>query len=151
MPAHHHRDLGAMSAAIARHYVAAEVWRGAARYSRLAGAEAVAQPAYREALPCLEQALATGAHLGKEREAAEHTIDTRCDLYRALLPSGRPERLLGVLREAEAEATSLGDRTRLGWITAYTANCLWLSGLHAVAAEAAGRALEIAAAPDDPH
>ena len=114
-----------------------------------AGAEATAHSGYHEALTWLEQALAAGVYLSAGREATEHAVDTRLDLYRALLPLGQLVRLIGILREAEETASAAGDQARLGLIAAYTANCLWLTGEPGRAAEAGERSLQVAVALDD--
>jgi tetratricopeptide (TPR) repeat protein len=139
---------GPSNATLARHYLAAEVWGKAARYWRSAGADAVERSAYRESVTCFEQALTAGAYLDDGREATEHAIDTRLDLYHALIPLGQPARLIGILREADERAAAVGAQARLGWIAAYRANCLWLRGEPDLAAEASERARKVATALD---
>jgi hypothetical protein len=55
-------------------------------------------------------------------------IDLRVDLRGALFPLGDIERGLIYLREAEELACRLDDPRRLGWISAYTINQLWMTG-----------------------
>jgi hypothetical protein len=78
------------------------VWDKALAYCRQAGDKAMARSAYREAVACFEQALSVLAHLPETRNIREQAIDLRLSLGTALNALGESERILAVLREAEA-------------------------------------------------
>ena len=83
------------------------------------GDKAQARSAYREAVVCFEQALATLEHVPDSRATAEQAIDLRLGLRTALYVLGEaPERLLDHLCRAETLAQTLGDHLRLGRVYA---------------------------------
>ena len=72
-------------------------------------------------------------------------IDARLDLRIALIPLQRYHDALTIMREAEALATRLGDRPRLGWVLAdLCARLRNVLGEHRQAVEVGRRALAIA-------
>jgi predicted ATPase len=72
---------------LAHHSFHAEVWDKALRYMRQAGQKAASRSAHREAVACLDQALAALAHMPEDREALEQAIDLHFDLRTSLFPS----------------------------------------------------------------
>ena len=104
---------------LAQHALRGEVWEKALTYGRQAGDKAQARSAYREAVVCYEQALATLEHLPESRAASEQAIDLRLGLRTTLNTLGEaPERMLDHLRHAEVLAQTLGDQLRLGRVYA---------------------------------
>ena len=106
---------------LAHHSFRAEVWDKALRYMRQAGQKAASRSAHREAVACLDQALAALAHLPEDREALEQAIDLRFELRTSLFPLAELARILVALDEAARMADAIGDRRRLG-------RALWLIG-----------------------
>jgi class 3 adenylate cyclase/tetratricopeptide (TPR) repeat protein len=123
---------------LAHHAVRGELWDKAVTYLRQAGAKAIARSAYREAAGCLEQALQTLPHLPHSRTAIEQAIDIRLSLRTSLRPLGELSRVVGYLREAEALAHQLDDRRRLGWVSVWISQAVWVTG-HTSEARASGR------------
>jgi tetratricopeptide (TPR) repeat protein len=130
---------------LARHALRAELWPKAVGYYRQAGSKALARSAHPEAVTCFEQALTALTHLPSTRETLEQTVDVRFHLRNSLWPLGRLEQLLDHLREAESVAESLGDRRRLGLVSAYMSQFFAWMGEHDRAVESGRRTLTIAA------
>jgi class 3 adenylate cyclase/tetratricopeptide (TPR) repeat protein len=104
---------------LAQHAQRGEVWQKALVYGRQTGDKARTRSAYREAVVCYEQALATLEHLPDGRAATEQAIDLRLGLRPALNALGEaPGRMLDHLRSAETLAQTLGDQLRLGRVYA---------------------------------
>ncbi len=144
------RDLDPHLVALGIHYGEGEVWDKAAHYLHLAGAQAVIQSAYREAVERLERSRRAIEHLPRTSTTLELAVDVRLELYHALVPLGEPRRIAEYLEEARALTGELDDAVRRGWVSAYTTNCAWLAGEHGRAVEAGEDALAIAAALDHP-
>jgi tetratricopeptide (TPR) repeat protein len=104
---------------LARHALLGELWDKACTNLRLAGVRALSRPAFEEAAAHFERALFALSHLPETSDRLEHAIDVRFELRHALFPLGQPEKGLHYLREAETLARKLGDRRRLGWVSAY--------------------------------
>ena len=100
------------------HFSKGEEWSKAPRYLRQAGAKAAAHGANREAVTHFEQALVALAHLPEDRETVEQAVDVRFDLRNSLLLLGEFGRTLEYLQEADTLAHALGDRRRLGEVSA---------------------------------
>ena len=113
---------------LAHHAVRGEMWEQAVAYLRQAGAKALGRSANREAVSCFEQALTALPHLPETRETLEQAIDLRFDLRTALFPLGEFERIFGYLREAEGLARTLDDQRRLGQLSVYLCQNLWMAG-----------------------
>jgi tetratricopeptide (TPR) repeat protein len=143
-------DLDPHFATLGIHYWEGEVWNKAAHYLHLAGAQAVNQSAYREALERLELARRAVEHMPRTSTTLELAVDVRLELYHALMPLGQPRRIAEYLEEARVLARERDDTVRQGWVWAYTTNCAWLMGEHGRAVEAGEAALAIAAALDHP-
>jgi class 3 adenylate cyclase/tetratricopeptide (TPR) repeat protein len=144
---------GAPSAAevetLAHHALAAERWRDAVDYCRRAGARALAQAAHRAAAEWFEHALVAIGHLPPEAETKRASIDVRLDMRYALSPRGEFGRMMTYLEEAEQLAGDLGDRRRLGYVSAFMANYFALTGRPNRSIRYASRAFEIAAETGD--
>jgi class 3 adenylate cyclase/tetratricopeptide (TPR) repeat protein len=139
---------------LAHHARRGEVWDKAVAYCQQAGAKAFARSALREAVAYFEQALAAVRQLPERRETLEQAIDLRLDLRNALIVLGEFGAMFEHLREAETLATTLGDQRRLGWVSAYMANCLHhrgdyeralAHGQHALATASGDFALQVMA------
>jgi tetratricopeptide (TPR) repeat protein len=114
---------------LAQHALRGEVWQKALAYGRQAGDKARVRSAYREAVVCYEQALAALEHLPDSRAATEQGIDLRLGLRAGLNALGETsERLLDLLRRAEALAQTLGDQLRLGRVYAEMSSNFWVAG-----------------------
>jgi DNA-binding SARP family transcriptional activator len=144
------RDLDPHLATLGTHYWEGAVWDKAAHYLHLAGAQAVIQSAYREAMERLELARRAIEHLPRTSSTLELAVDVRLELYHALVPLGQPRRIAEYLEEARALAGECDDAVRQGWVWAYTTNCAWLTGEHRRAVEAGEAALAIGAALEHP-
>jgi tetratricopeptide (TPR) repeat protein len=129
---------------LAQHAVRGAVWDKALRYMREAGARAVEQSAYRQAIACFEQALEAQAHLPRTPEQLMEAVDLHFDMRNALFALGRLEPILHHLTQARTLAEALGDRRRLGWVAAYMTHYHWRMGDHGSAIESGRRAVAIA-------
>jgi predicted ATPase/class 3 adenylate cyclase len=135
---------------LARHAVGAEAWDKGAKYLRLAAQRMIARSSYGAAVELLREALQALERLPETPETLAQAIDARLDLRVALIPLGRYHDVLTVMREAEALATRLGDRARLGRVLAdICARLRNVTGEHHQAIEVGQRALAIAAESDD--
>jgi class 3 adenylate cyclase/tetratricopeptide (TPR) repeat protein len=134
---------------LAHHALRGEVWDKAVRYLRQAGAKATARSAYREAVSCFERALEALHRLPATPETTAMGIDLRLDLRTALTPLAQYQRVIDLLREAEALAAGLHDDRRLGHVIADLSARLRNTGDHAGALDAGRRARAIAATLED--
>ena len=131
---------------LAHHALRGEVWDKALAYGRQAGDKARTRSAYREAVVCFEQGLATLEHLPDSRAVTEQAIDLRLGLRGALNALGEaPERMLDHLRRAETLAQTLGDQLRLGQVYAEMSAHCWVAGEVDRAIVYGQRALAVAA------
>ena len=137
---------GDMAGALAMHFLRGRLLRQAVPYLRQAGEKALARSAHREAVGYFEQALSVLPHLPETRDTREQAIDLRLALRSALRPLGDFGRLLASLREAEVLAEALDDPRRLGQVSLYLSNHVYLMGAYTQAIAAAQRALTLAAA-----
>src|SRR5438477_3823707 len=129
---------------LADHAVRGELWDKAITYLRGAGMKAAKRSAYAEALTFFEEALRAVARIPASRDAKAQAIDLRLESRAALAPLGHYGRILELMREAEAIATEIGDRRRLGLVLADLGARLRTVGDHARAFEANRQALDIA-------
>jgi tetratricopeptide (TPR) repeat protein len=134
---------------LAHHAYRGEMWDQAVGHLRRAGARATARSAHVEAVTCFERALEALSHLAASRDTTALAIDLRLDLRTALTPLGQYQRILDLLREAEAFARELHDDRRLGRVVADMSARLRNLGDHPGALEAGRRACEIAAGVRD--
>jgi len=128
---------------LAHHAFRAEAWEKAVIYLRQAGAKAFARSAYREALASIEQALTVLQQLPESRELMELAVDLRLEARNSLVLLGELEGILPYLRDAEHQATLLGDQERLGWVSVFMSNYLWQIGAMTEARECAEKARAI--------
>jgi class 3 adenylate cyclase/tetratricopeptide (TPR) repeat protein len=134
---------------LAHHALRGEVWDKALTYGRQAGEKALARSAHREAVGYFEQALSALSQLPKQRATCEQAIDLRLALRTALLPSGDFARILALLREADALATTLDNPQRLTQVSGFLSRHFSFMGAHDQAIAAAQRVLALATASGD--
>jgi tetratricopeptide (TPR) repeat protein len=127
---------------LAHHALRGGLRERAVGYLRQAGAKAAARSAHREAVTFLEQALEIVEADAPRGVPVETAIDLVFELRASLAPLGEFARTLDHLRRAAAHAESLGDRRRLGWVSAYLTQSHYTLGDQAAAIRAAERALE---------
>ena len=134
--------LGEHVERLAHHALRGGLRERAVGYLRQAGAKAATRSAHREAVTFLEQALEiveADAPRGVPLVAA---IDLAFELRASRAPLGEFARTLEHLRRAATHAESLGDRRRLGWVSAYLTQSHYTLGDQAAAIRSAERALE---------
>ena len=129
---------------LAHHATRGELWDKAVDYSRQAGIKAAARSAHHQAVAYLEQALDALGHLPEDRAQIEQAIDVRLELRNSLHPLGDPERIVALLREAEALARMLDDPRRLARVFSFMTQYFRLVGHLDLALESAERALAFA-------
>jgi tetratricopeptide (TPR) repeat protein len=134
---------------LAHHALRGEVWDKALAYYRQAGEKALARSAHREAVGYFEQALRALPHLPEQRDTREQAIDLRLALRSALTPLGDFGRMLTCLREAETLAVALDDSSRLGRVSRFLSDHLYMMGAHDQAIAAGQRALGLATTRGD--
>jgi class 3 adenylate cyclase/tetratricopeptide (TPR) repeat protein len=135
---------------IAHHFGRGQVWDKAATYLRQAAVKAQARSAHREALACLEEALAALRHLPETPETREQEIDVRLELRGSLYPLGEFEKMLTYLREAETMASAISDPRRLGLVSIHKAEYFRQTGRFAEARTLAEQALALGDNLQDP-
>ena len=130
---------------LASHALGAEAWGEAVTYLRRAGQRAIARSSYDPAAERLQAALRALERVPETPETLAQAVDIRLELRVALIPLGRYEDALVVMREAESLALRLGDRARLGRVLAdICARLRNVAGEHFQAIEVGRRALAIA-------
>jgi class 3 adenylate cyclase/tetratricopeptide (TPR) repeat protein len=134
---------------LAHHAFRGEVWDKVLPYCRQAGEKAMTRPAYREAVGYFEQALSVLPHLPEQKDTLEQAIDLRLALRSALVVSGKSERIVTLLREAETIAVALDDHRRLGRVSRFMARHFTFIGAYDQAIVAAQRALTLASDSGD--
>ncbi len=135
---------------LARHAVGAESWDKAARYLRQAAQRAIARSSFVTAAGLLRDALQVLSRQSETPETLAQAIDARLELRAALIPLGQYQDVLALMREAEALATRLGDRPRLGRVLAdICARLRNVAGDHRQAIDVGRQALAIAAETSD--
>ena len=145
----HHGDLEAHCADLAHHHRAAENWSAAVAHLRVAGAQAAARGAYREAVDFFEGALAALGRLPRSRAHLEAAVDLRIELRDWLMPLNEVRRLATYVREAEGLARELGDDRRLSVTLGHLAHFERATGAPRRALDAAEQAAAIATRLDD--
>ena len=134
---------------LAHHALRGEVWNKAVTYCQQAGVRASKRAAFREAVASFEQALQALAHLSEPGDTRVQALDLRLALGDPLTQLGEHRRHLALLGEAEALASALDDRPRLGRVLVWKTFVLWLTGDPAGAMAAGQQALALAAALGD--
>jgi DNA-binding SARP family transcriptional activator len=138
------QNLGPHYTALGRHSYESEAWDRAVRYLRLAGEQALARSAHREAAANLEQAMAALAHLPESPARLGEALDLRLLLRTALFVLTEFERMYAHLSQAKVEAEALGDERRLMRVLANSGTYFWLIGQHRKAIEVGERARALA-------
>jgi class 3 adenylate cyclase/tetratricopeptide (TPR) repeat protein len=141
--------LGEHVERLAHHALRGGLRERAVDYLRQAGAKAAARSAHREAVTFFEQALEILEADGPRGPARATAVDLVFDLRASLAPLGEFTRTLDHLRRAATQAEALGDRRRLGWVSAYLTQSHYTLGEQAAAIRAAERALEAGRALQD--
>ena len=126
-----------------------EVWDELIVAARIAGKRAASRSAYVAASRFFRQAIEACEHLPRSHDTLATEIDLRFELRTALFPTAGIERSLENSTQAERLARQLGDRSRMGWATAYLARDLQLVGRPKAAIETAARALAFADGDED--
>jgi class 3 adenylate cyclase len=129
---------------MAHHAVQGERWDRAIVHLQSAAARALDRAALRETVRFLEEAIRIFPSLPPALRSAELAIDLRLDLRGPLLALGKFERVIGVLREAEALAEGHDDAARRCRVAVGISGYYWLVGHHEASSAAGERALEIA-------
>jgi tetratricopeptide (TPR) repeat protein len=129
---------------LAHHAFRGELWGKAVAYYRQAGTKAAMRSAYREAVASFEQALVALKHLPEDPDTRQQAFDLRMELRPWLAPLGDYESILANLRAADALAEALGDRRRLGLVSAYMTDYFRLTGQSEEAVACGERALTFA-------
>ena len=135
---------------LARHALGAEAWDKAVGYLRQAAQRTMARSSHDAAAGLLREALRALERLPETPDTLAQAVDVRLELRLALIPLGRYQEVLVVMREAEDLATKLGDRARLGRVLAdICARLRNVAGEHRQAIEVGERALVIAVESGD--
>jgi DNA-binding SARP family transcriptional activator len=142
-------DLAPHYAALSLHCQEGALWDKAATYLRNAGATAALRGAHRAAVTCFEQALGVLQQLPESRASLEQSIDVRFALRNSFAALGEYDPLSDHLEAAEAAAQTVGDRRRVGWVSAYRTNELFVRGENQAAIASGECARAIAAAVGD--
>jgi len=135
---------------LAHHALHGEQWLTAVQYLRRAAAQATARSAYRSAVELLEQAVQALGHVAADAGTAGIEIDLRLEMRAPLLALGMFERMLAVLRGAEAIASVRGDPVSRARVAVYVTGHLWLVGENAAAVHAEPRTLALIEPLGDP-
>ena len=134
---------------LAHHALRGGLRERAVDYLRQAGAKAAARSAHREAVTFFEQALEILEADGPRGPALATAVDVVFALRASLAPLGEFTRTLDHLRRAAVHAEALGDRRRLGWVSAYLTQSHYTLGDQAAAIRAAEQAAEVGRALPD--
>ncbi len=138
---------GDLVEALAHHAMHAEMWQEAVRYSREAG---LRPSGGRDAVRCLEQALAALSHLPDDPAHQSLAVDLRAELARVLVPLGEHPRIVRMLKEAQTLAAANEDHARLARTLAQLCSAYWEVGDSAGALDTGARAVEVAEQVGDP-
>jgi len=134
---------------LAHHALRGAVWDKAMTYSRQAGARAFERAAFRQAATYFEQALEALGRLPDTPDTRELALDLRLRLALLWSMLGEYERMLILLREAEALARARNDQARLARVLALLAALLRRRPAFAGALAAGQQALALATALGD--
>ncbi len=129
--------------ALAHHTFHAELWEKAFQYLRRAGAKAMAQLAFGQALSSYERGFTALSHLPESPAKLEQQIDLHLDCRNGLFLRGDLARVGEQLAQAEALAERLGDPSRLARVLNFQNSYYGLVGDPERAIEAGQRALEL--------
>jgi tetratricopeptide (TPR) repeat protein len=137
------RDQAMHAGRLAMHYREGHVWDKALQFLVMAGRQAAARTAHREAVACYENALDVLGRLPATSERGPETIELYFALRHSLAVLDERDRVELCLREAERRSAQLGDSERLGWALCHLSRELLAGGRNAASRERAERALGI--------
>jgi transcriptional regulator with AAA-type ATPase domain/tetratricopeptide (TPR) repeat protein len=126
---------------MAHHAYHGGLWAKAAQYLRRAGGQAAVACAHREAVACLENALAALAHLPETRQTREAVVDITFELRNSLLPLGEFAAIFEKLERVRPIAEALGDQQRPAWLNVYLTDYFRQIGDYGRAVESGRRAM----------
>jgi DNA-binding SARP family transcriptional activator/tetratricopeptide (TPR) repeat protein len=136
-------DLAMHAGRLAMHYREGHVWDKALQFLVMAGQQAAARTAHREAVTCYEHALDVLGRLPATSERGPETIALYFALRDSLAILDERDRVELCLREAERRSAELGDSERLGWALCQLSRELLAGGRNVASREHAERALGI--------
>lgn len=128
---------------LAEHCEHAERWSQAVRYHGIGSVQAASRFANHEAIRAVDRGLAALTYLPASADRDKADVDLRLSALAALMPLGRKERMVQVLREAEAAAMRLDDPLRKCAVYSQLATALWLVSDHEQALEVGHKALAL--------
>lgn len=140
----HADHLAEQAETLVYHAARGELWEELMVAAGVAGRRAASRSAYIAASRFFSQAIEACERLPRSEATLANEIDLRFELRTSLFPTAGIERSLDNSTQAECLARQLGDRSRLGWATAFLARDLQLVGRPSAALDMAGRALEFA-------
>src|SRR5712671_2558896 len=105
--------------------------------------QAIRSSANHEAVALYDRALKALARMPADATATL-AIDARLHAHSPLLALGEIDRLVTVMREANALALALGDKRRLAATTSQLSGALWLAGKHEAGLQSAEQAVRLA-------
>ncbi|MFO1081311.1 MAG: AAA family ATPase [Reyranellaceae bacterium] len=136
------------TAVLAAHAERGRLWDRAAVHLGASLAQAIRSSANREAIGLHDRLLKVIGRL-PEGSATAAAVDARLHAFSPLLALGELDRLVGVMREADALARQLGDKRRLAVTNSQLATALWLAGSHEAGLAAAEETVRLAGELDD--
>lgn len=145
------KDLSATgggAALLASHAERGEVWDKAAHYLIGSLAQAIRSSANHEAIALYDRVLRVIERLPSDVSVTA-AIDARLHAFSPLLALGEIDRLVDVMRQADALAHALGDKRRLAATTSQLSTALWLAGKHQAGLQSAEEAVRLADELDD--
>jgi tetratricopeptide (TPR) repeat protein len=146
-----HKDwsaTGVDTAVLASHAERGEIWDKAAHHLMGSLGQAIRSSANHEAIGLYDRILEVLERL-PESQSAALAIDARLHVFSPLLALGEIDRLVDVMREADALAHVLVDKRRLAATTSQLSTALWLAGKHEVGLRSAEEAVRLANELDD--
>jgi len=109
-------DLENYIETLARHALRGELWDKAVVYLTEAGAKAVSQSSFRNAVLRFEHALEALRHMPDTPDNLRRAVDLRIEMRNALFMFGDFQQGIKYLEEARAAAVALNDQGRLGTV-----------------------------------
>jgi predicted ATPase/class 3 adenylate cyclase len=144
METQHKSRLAEHLEALAEHAFRAELWTKSIEYQMSACIRAASRGANTLALEHLERGLEAVKQLPEGPERARADVDLRLIALAPLLPMGAHERVIELLREAEASAMQLNDLGRLARVSCQLAPELWCTAQYDLARASAEQAIRLA-------
>jgi class 3 adenylate cyclase/tetratricopeptide (TPR) repeat protein len=141
-------STGGGAAVLASHAERGEIWDKAVQYLIASLSQAVRSSANHEALGLYDRALRALERLPADQSATV-AIDLHLHAFSPLLALGEIDRLVDVMRQADALAHVHGDKRRLAATTSQLSTALWLAGKHQAGLKSAEEAVRLANELDD--